>query len=128
MSSALFVKRLSKELVDLKINPPAGIAIEDAETFKSWKLALEGVDGTLYAGERFALEFRFSPNYPMESPEVVFVGNIPIHPHVYSNGHICLNVLYNQWSPVLSVRLPQNKLNGPFTTTLFKLILEVNLC
>ncbi|CAG8851546.1 34659_t:CDS:2, partial [Racocetra persica] len=33
--------------------------------------------GTLYAGERFTLEFRFTPNYPMESPE---------------------------WSPVLSVR------------------------
>ncbi|CAJ0628548.1 7176_t:CDS:10 [Entrophospora sp. SA101] len=53
--SALFTKRLSKELLDLKINPPAGIEVVDTETFKS-------------------------------------------------NGHICLNVLYNQWSPVLSVR------------------------
>nr|CAG8599847.1 13433_t:CDS:10 [Entrophospora candida]CAG8608444.1 12765_t:CDS:10 [Entrophospora candida] len=79
--SALFTKRLSKELLDLKINPPAGIEVVDTETFKSWKLNIDGVDGTLYAGERFTLEFRFSPNYPMESPEVVFTGNVPIHPH-----------------------------------------------
>ncbi|RIB12583.1 ubiquitin-conjugating enzyme/RWD-like protein [Gigaspora rosea] len=104
MSTTLFSKRLSKELIDLKINPPAGIEVAESDTFKCWKLSLDGVEGTLYAGERFTLEFRFTPNYPMESPEVVFVGNIPIHPHIYSNGHICLNVLYNQWSPVLSVR------------------------
>ncbi|CAH1766081.1 1689_t:CDS:10 [Entrophospora sp. SA101] len=47
--SALFTKRLSKELLDLKINPPAGIEVVDTETFKSWKLNIDGVDGTLYA-------------------------------------------------------------------------------
>ena len=25
--------------------------------------------------------------------QVMFVGDIPVHPHVYSNGHICLSVL-----------------------------------
>ncbi|CAJ0861109.1 20778_t:CDS:2 [Entrophospora sp. SA101] len=74
----------------LKINPPAGIEVVDTETFKSWKLNIDGVDGTLYAGERFTLEFRFSPNYPMESPEVVFTGNVPIHPHV-----ICRAMIIN---------------------------------
>ncbi|CAG8612383.1 9030_t:CDS:2 [Ambispora leptoticha] len=103
MSLPLFSKRLSKEFRELSMSPPAGIEVLEADTFKSWKLSLEGVEGTLYAGERFTLEFRFSPNYPMESPEVVFIDNVPIHPHD-SNGHICLNVLYDQWSPVLSVR------------------------
>jgi len=102
---ALFSKRLQKELRDFQINPLAGIDIIDASSLNCWKLSLEGVEGTLYAGERFTLEFRFTPNYPMESPEVIFVDNIPIHPHIYSNGHICLNVLYDHWSPVLSVRL-----------------------
>ncbi|CAG8553980.1 14470_t:CDS:2 [Cetraspora pellucida] len=69
MSSTLFSKRLSKELIDLKINPPAGIEVTESDSFKCWKLSLDGVEGTLYAGERFTLEFRFTPNYPMESPE-----------------------------------------------------------
>ena len=41
----------------------------------------------------FTLRFRFSDKYPMESPEVVFTGVPPEHPHIYSNGHICLSIL-----------------------------------
>ena len=35
----------------------------------------------------------------------MFVGqNIPAHPHVYSNGHICLSILADDWTPALSVQ------------------------
>lgn len=79
---------------------------------------MDGVDGTLYEGEHFQLQFKFNNKYPFDSPEVsvtlltanicaeasigfvqvTFTGsNIPVHPHVYSNGHICLSILTEDW-------------------------------
>ena len=54
---------------------------------------LEGAQGTIYQGEKYTLKIRFTDDYPMDSPEVVFIPPSPIHPHIYSNGHICLNIL-----------------------------------
>ncbi|CDH48805.1 hypothetical protein RO3G_11046 [Lichtheimia corymbifera JMRC:FSU:9682] len=83
MARPLYSKRLSKELRDLAANPPEGVSVEDANDFKRWKLRICGAPGTLYEGEEFDLEFRFTPEYPLESPEVLFVQpRVPIHPHV----------------------------------------------
>ena len=39
------------------------------------------------------LQFKFPDRYPLESPEVVFLPEAPVHPHIYSNGHVCLDIL-----------------------------------
>ena len=81
----------------------------------------------IYADQTFRLRFRFPANYPIEAPEVMFIDippptqngaspfsakgpacggarPIPMHPHVYSNGIICLDLLDRQgWSPVQNV-------------------------
>lgn len=83
----------------------------------------------LYLNQTYRLRFRFSSNYPIgkspfswstkpgpafsnalsaEAPEVTFVTlpdrSVPIHPHIYSNGIICLDLLGTQgWSPVQNV-------------------------
>ena len=43
------------------------------------------------------LRFVFNDNYPIEAPEVVFIGKTPEHEHVYSNGFICMSILYDGW-------------------------------
>jgi ubiquitin-conjugating enzyme E2 W len=100
-------RRLTKELTNLSKNPPPGISIDLDEAYSNlseWTVDLKGAPSTLYDGEDFKLSFKFPERYPFDSPIVIFVGtNVPVHPHVYSNGHICLSILTDDWSPALSV-------------------------
>ncbi|CAJ1363679.1 unnamed protein product [Effrenium voratum] len=99
-----FSKRLNKELEDLKARGAEdGIFLHDFPDSNTCRVQVFGAPDTLYAGETFMLRFHFSDRYPFESPEVVFEGVSPMHPHIYSNGHICLSILYDAWSPALSV-------------------------
>jgi len=108
-SGSLLNKRLQKELLSMQREPSPGVSINCqtllGNSLTQWIIDMEGADGTLYEGEKFQLLFKFSPKYPFDSPEVTFIGpNVPINPHVYSNGHICLSILSEDWSPALSVQ------------------------
>lgn len=100
---------------------PPGIHLLKADDLQTWFLSIEVLGDSVYKGQVFALKFVFEPNYPIEAPQVslwlrfscyvsshlhlpqvtFFSGSIgsqyfpnpPLHPHVYSNGHICISTL-----------------------------------
>ena len=42
-----------------------------------------------------------------QAVQVIFLPPSPVHPHIYSNGHVCLDILYDGrnggWSPALTI-------------------------
>ena len=107
------LNRLNKELADLKTFKAFTVKVDDNNP-RIWYVSFKGAENTIYANEDFTLQFKFSNEYvsinyiikyiqPIDSPEVIFVGHIPTHEHIYSNGFICLSILYNEWSPALRV-------------------------
>jgi ubiquitin-conjugating enzyme E2 W len=88
---------------------PPGITLVSAPDLKEWQMDISILDNPLYSPtDKYRLKFTFSTSYPIEAPEVVFLTAadraIPMHPHVYSNGIICLDLLDSQgWSPVHNV-------------------------
>uniref|UniRef100_A0A8C5Y6B1 Ubiquitin-conjugating enzyme E2 W n=1 Tax=Microcebus murinus TaxID=30608 RepID=A0A8C5Y6B1_MICMU len=88
-------------LLALQNDPTPGMTLNE----KSVQNSITHAPSTLYKGENVQLLCKFSIQYPFDSPQLMFTGeNIPVHPHVYSNSHICLSILTEDGSPVLSVQ------------------------
>ncbi|CAL4918396.1 unnamed protein product [Urochloa decumbens] len=101
--SKIACSRLQKELGEWQVNPPAGFKHRVTDNLQRWVIDVAGAQGTLYTGETYQLQVDFPEHYPMEAPQVIFLHPAPMHPHIYSNGHICLDILYDSWSPAMTV-------------------------
>lgn len=109
--SAVASRRIQSELTEWTRSPPEGMCLESCDPITTWTIAMSGPEDApvpLYRGETFRLRIVFGPRYPLEPPEVIFIPpHVPIHPHLYSNGHICADILYDgpngAWSPALTI-------------------------
>jgi ubiquitin-conjugating enzyme E2 D/E len=98
------IKRIKKELEELEKTPPencsAGL-IDDRDLF-NWRATILGPEGSPYQGGVFYLKIQLSPDYPFRVPHITFETKI-YHCNVNTNGSICLDILKDKWSPVLTI-------------------------
>ena len=71
--------------------------VEEKLTLSVWHVTFVCEEGTIYAGEKYTLQFRFE-DYPLKAPEVIFIGTPPDHEQVYRDGSICLSILNTDWT------------------------------
>jgi len=98
------VKRILKEWKELQTNPLANCSAGpflESDIF-NWKAVLVGPEGTPYHDGKFELKITFPNTYPFKPPKIQFVTKI-FHPNINSGGAICLDILKEQWSPVLTI-------------------------
>jgi ubiquitin-conjugating enzyme E2 D/E len=97
------LRRISKELQDVKKDPPGGCSCGPAgDDIYKWEGILIGPADSPFVGGIFKLSILFPTDYPFKPPKVNFITKI-YHPNINSSGLICLDILKDQWSPALTI-------------------------
>jgi ubiquitin-conjugating enzyme E2 D/E len=97
------LKRIEKELIDFRKDPPANCSAgpEGQDLFK-WEAVIMGPADSPYTGGVFKLKIQFPIEYPFKPPHIQFATKI-YHPNINSTGLICLDILKQTWSPALTI-------------------------
>lgn len=94
--------RLQKDMSEL--NLPANISIsfpDGKDKIMRFEILIRPDEG-YYRGGRFLFEFNIAAGYPHEAPKVKCKTKV-YHPNIDLDGNICLNILREDWKPVLSI-------------------------
>jgi len=97
------LRRIQKELTDLKVDPPANCSAGPiGDDMFRWEGVIMGPADSPYAGGVFKLNIQFPVDYPFKPPHLQFTTKI-YHPNINAAGLICLDILKGQWSPALTI-------------------------
>ncbi|KAL3231603.1 Ubiquitin-conjugating enzyme E2 1 [Nakaseomyces bracarensis] len=99
-------KRIMKELQAVKDDPEANITLEfvSESDIHHLKGSFLGPPGTPYEGGKFIVDIEVPMEYPFKPPKMKFDSKV-YHPNISSvTGAICLDILKNAWSPVITLK------------------------
>lgn len=98
------LRRIRTELSEMQRSPPENCSagpINESDQFH-WQATILGPLETPYEGGIFRLDVTFPPTYPFDSPAIYFLTKV-YHPNIGEDGTLCLDLLYQKWSPALSL-------------------------
>ncbi|KAM7250235.1 hypothetical protein ACFE04_022118 [Oxalis oulophora] len=88
--------RLHKDISELNLAETCTIAFPNGkDDLMNFEVTIRPDEG-YYQGGTFLFTFQVSPVYPHEAPKVY-------HPNIDLEGNVCLNILREDWKPVLSI-------------------------
>ena len=94
------LKRIIKELDELKENPPVNFTLKpiDEKNLFEFHATINGPDYSPYCDHVFHLSLKLNGNYPFKPPDCRFLTKV-YHPNVYPLNILCTNFLHCHWNP-----------------------------
>lgn len=93
-------KRILKEFNDIQSLPLSTEIIDN--NIYHWYVSFMGPENTPYQNGIFFLDVKFPESYPMDPPIITFKTKI-YHCNINSYGKISLNILNDEWTPILTI-------------------------
>jgi len=93
--------RVTKDINELQLPSTCKTEFEDPDDLLNFQLIICPDEG-FYRGGRFVFNFKVGNNYPHEPPKVKCETQV-YHPNIDLDGNVCLNILREDWKPVLTI-------------------------
>ncbi|KAI0931831.1 NEDD8-conjugating protein ubc12 [Taiwanofungus camphoratus] len=93
--------RVQKDLTELELSSTMKTHFPDPSDLLNFTLTITPDEG-MYKGGAFLFSVNINTNYPHEPPKVKCAQTI-YHPNVDLEGNVCLNILREDWKPVLNL-------------------------
>ncbi|KAF9811800.1 hypothetical protein IEO21_06412 [Rhodonia placenta] len=99
------LRRVNKEISDCKNDKSSNISIDLVDNSPFHLIGeFDGPEGTPYEGGHFKVDIIIPESYPFQPVKMKFITKV-YHPNVSSaSGAICLDILKDAWSPVLTLK------------------------
>jgi len=93
--------RITKDINELELPKTCKTEFPDPDDLLSFKLKIFPDEG-FYRHGQFSFSFKIGEQYPHEPPKVKCENKI-YHPNIDLEGNVCLNILREDWKPVLTI-------------------------
>eukprot|EP00027_Filamoeba_sp_ATCC50430_P002257 CAMPEP_0168551260 /NCGR_PEP_ID=MMETSP0413-20121227/6075_1 /TAXON_ID=136452 /ORGANISM="Filamoeba nolandi, Strain NC-AS-23-1" /LENGTH=211 /DNA_ID=CAMNT_0008581769 /DNA_START=95 /DNA_END=730 /DNA_ORIENTATION=- len=93
--------RSQKDLTEMDPIPGTKVSFPDPENLMQFNVEIKPSDG-LYSGATFTFVIDIPNTYPYDPPKATCITPV-YHPNINDQGKVCLNILRQEWMPVLSL-------------------------
>ena len=99
--------RIQTDMSDLELPPNCRLTVPEKENLMAFEVSITPDDGYWRDGT-FVFAFAIPENYPHKPPKVLCQTKC-YHPNINLQGNVCLNILRDDWRPILNI---QNVIHG----------------
>ena len=100
-NSSVALLRIQKDLSDLQLPSNITLVFPDPKDLLNFEVYIVPTEG-FYKNGQFRFLFKFKHMYPYVPPKVQCMQRV-FHPNIDLQGNVCLNILREDWNPVLSL-------------------------